>query len=95
MCLVPVDGKEGGLFDVSKTVDISKTGIGFVSHKRIPLHKQIAIELDLDQEDAPVVVIGRVQWVRHIAESPNYRIGLTFCDVLHGSKSRLEKYLGK
>jgi len=91
-CLVPVEGKEGSIFDCTSTVDISKSGIGFVIQKKIPLNKKIAIELNLDQEDDSVLVIGKVRWVTSIAESGNYRIGLSFTDVKYGSKSRLNKY---
>lgn len=90
-CLVPVDGQEGGTFDNLRTVDISKTGIGFVSQKKIPLNKKIAIELDLN-EDESVFVIGRVKYVRPIAQTQNYRIGLSFTDVRNGNKSRLSEY---
>ncbi|HLF19034.1 MAG TPA: PilZ domain-containing protein [Candidatus Omnitrophota bacterium] len=94
-CLVPVEGKEGGPFDLTKTTDISKSGIGFVSDKKIPLNKEITIELDLDQKQEPVFVVGKVQWVHPIAQSQRYRIGLSFFDILHGAKSRLEKYFNK
>jgi len=90
-CLVPVDGQEGGTFDNLRTVDISKTGIGFVSQKKIPLNKKIAIELDLNGDES-VFVIGRVKYVRPIAQTQNYRIGLSFTDVPSGNKSRLNKY---
>ena len=91
-CFVPVDGQAGGAFDLSRTFDISKSGIGFVSQKRIPLNKKITIELDLDQDGLPVFVTGRVSWVRPILKDRAYRIGLAFTDYRHGSKSRLSKF---
>lgn len=90
-CLVPVDGQEGGVFDNLHTIDISKTGIGFVSQKKIPLNKKIAIELDLDEEES-VFVIGKVKWVSPIARTQQYRIGLTFTDVVNSNSSRLQAY---
>ena len=90
-CLVPVDGQEGGTFDNLRTIDISKTGIGFVSQKKIPLNKKIAIELDLNEEES-VFVIGRVKWVHPIARTQHYRIGLSFTDIKNGNKSRLNEY---
>ena len=91
-CLVPVEGQEGGVFDLSRTIDISSNGIGFVSSKRIPLNKKITIELDLNEADTPVLVTGKVSWVRPILKDRAYRIGLAFTDFKTGSKSRLSKF---
>ena len=91
-CFVPVDGKEGGLFDRTKTVDISREGIGFISSQVIPLHKEIAIELDLGEEDEPVFVIGKVKWVNPLSRSSHFRVGIFFENILRGSKSRLNRY---
>lgn len=94
-CEVPVDGKKGGVFDASNVIDISKGGLGFISPQRIPVNKRIPIELELDEEEYPVLVIGRVLWSRAIAGSSNYRIGVTFEDIMRGSKARLQKYFNK
>ena len=94
-CIVPVDGKDGSSFAQTKTVNISKGGLGFVSHQRIPINKRIAIELDLFDENEPVVVIGRVRWVKTIGKSENYRIGLAFEEVISGSQSRINQYFKK
>jgi len=91
-CLVPVEGKEGSVFNHTRTVDFSKRGLGFVSDHRIPVNKEIPIEIDLTVDGNPVFVVGRVQWVRRIVNTKHYRIGVTFKDVMQGSKSRLEQY---
>jgi len=91
-CLVPVDGKDGGVFDQTQAVDFSKKGLGFVSKHRIPVHKEIPIEIDLTIDGNPVFVVGRVQWVYRILNSKNYRVGISFKDVMKGSKSRLNQY---
>ena len=91
-CLVPVDGKEGSAFDKIQAIDFSKGGFGFISKRPILLNTQIPIEIELAVEDKPVLVIGKVQWVRRIEGSAHYRIGVSFKDVLHGSKSRLSQY---
>ena len=91
-CLVPVEGKEGGPFEDTKTVDFSKSGLGFISHRKIPLNKEIAIQLDLSQEGAPALVIGRVRWINRIEHSENYRVGISFENILSGSKSCLDHY---
>lgn len=91
-CAVPVDGKRGGVFDRTQVIDFSKEGLGFVSRHRIPVNKEVPIEIEITAEGKPVFVIGRVQWVRRIMDSKNYRVGVSFKDVLQGSKSRLREY---
>ena len=88
-CFVPVDGKEGSHFTATKTVDISRDGIGFVSSRALPINEKIAIELALKPDTVPVLVIGEVRWVRKISDSDQYRIGLTFSDVIEGSRDEL------
>ncbi len=91
-CLVPVDGKQDGVFAQTQTVDFSKGGIGLISKKRIPVKREIAVELDLDSQGEPVFAIGEVRWVKKIKGTDHYRVGMTFKDVLRGSKSRLANY---
>ena len=91
-CLVPIEGKNGSVFDQTRTTDFSKRGLGFVSSHRIPVNKEIPIEIELTVDGQTVFVMGRVQWVRRIHNSKNYRIGVTFKDVMKGSKSRLDQY---
>jgi len=91
-CAVPVDGKEGSLFSGLKTLDFSKGGLGFISEHEIPLNKEIVIEIDLSNNTEPVLAIGKVKWVEPISDSKNFRIGMSFEDVIGGSKSRLNKY---
>lgn len=95
MCTVPVDGKKGSVFDHTKVVDLSKGGVGFVSEHRIPVNKEVPIEIETTAEGDPIFVIGRVQWVRRILDSKKYRVGVSFKDVLQGSKSRFNEYFKK
>jgi c-di-GMP-binding flagellar brake protein YcgR len=89
-CLVPVDGKDASRFARTKTVDISPTGIGFISDHPVPLNEKIAIELALRADADPVLVIGEVKWVRKMTDSERYRIGLTFSDIIEGSAEELD-----
>jgi Tfp pilus assembly protein PilZ len=91
-CLVPVEGKSRSVFDQARTIDFCKRGLGFVSSHRIPVNKEIPIEIELTDNGKPVFVIGRVQWVCRILNSKNYRIGVLFKDIMKGSKSRLDQY---
>jgi hypothetical protein len=91
-CVVPVDGKKGSVFDQTQVIDFSKGGLGFVSKHRIPVNKEVPIELEVTADGKPVFVIGRVQWVHKIMNTKSYRVGVSFKDVLSGSKSRLKEY---
>ena len=92
-CYVPVDGKEGATFASTKTMDISRDGIGFLSDHAIPLNEKIAIELALKPDTEPVLVIGEVKWVRKMSNTSQYRIGLTFADVIDGSRDEIDSTL--
>ena len=91
-CFVPVEGKTGSEFDETKTVDISRHGIGFLSAHPIPLNQKIAIEIALKPNTEPVLVVGVVKWVTKANESDQYRIGMTFSEIISGSPTRLDKY---
>ncbi|MBF0522150.1 MAG: PilZ domain-containing protein [Candidatus Omnitrophica bacterium] len=94
-CLVPVEGKNGSPFDHIQTIDFSKGGIGFVSEHKIPIGKEIAVEIQLGPEEEPVIVLGEVRWVRHVKDSDVYRLGMYFKEIISGSKAKLEKFFKK
>lgn len=89
-CFVPVDGRCGGVFDHTKTVDISKRGAGLISDHPIPVGNKIPIELDFEENDEPVLVIGKVMYSKKIPKNGFYRVGIKFIDILRGSKGRLD-----
>jgi hypothetical protein len=91
-CFVPVEGKAGSAFDQTQTVDISRNGIGFVSPHLHQINEKVAIEIQLQPNAEPVLVLGVVKWVRKLSDSKNYRIGLNFAEVLSGSPTRLDRY---
>jgi len=92
-CLVPIEGKEGSAFDQTKTLDISRHGIGLVSSQAIGVNQKIALEIVLKPNTEPIMVIGVVKWVRRLGDSDQYRVGMSFAEVISGSSSRLDKYL--
>ena len=94
-CLVPVDGKEGSAFDRTQTVDFSKKGLGLISRSKIPVDKEITVEINLGEDEDPVFVTAKVKWVKPIRETGRYRVGMYFKDVLKGSKSHLNTYFKK
>ncbi len=91
-CYVPVDGKKNSTFDTTRTIDISKNGVGFMSSRSIPINEKIAIELALTPKSEPVLVLGQVKWVSPVSGANTFRIGMQFAEVLSGSRSRLDKY---
>ncbi len=92
-CAVPVDGKQGGPFELSKTVDFSQGGLGLISDHQISLNKEIAIQLDLSEEGQSALVVGKVRWVSQIAETNHFRIGIVFKEILQGSRAYMRNYL--
>ena len=93
-CLVPVESKQGSAFAKTQTIDISRGGIGLISKKKIPVDKTIAVELDFPGQLQSALVLGKIQWVSRIAESPYYRVGMLLKeDLSAGSKTQLKDYL--
>ena len=92
-CGVPVEGKQGGPFESSKTVDFSQGGLGLISSRRLSLNKEIPIQLDLSEEGHFALVVGKVQWVNPIAQTNNFRIGVAFKEMLQGSCANMKDYL--
>jgi len=91
-CFVPVESKKGSSFEDTQTVDISKSGIGFVSSHSLSFKQKIPIELAFSPDSDPVLVMGEVKWIHPLSGSKKYRVGMTFTKILSGSKSRLDKY---
>jgi hypothetical protein len=91
-CLVPIEGKQGSEFDRTKTLDISKHGIGLISSQPIEINQKIALEIVLKPNTEPVMVIGVVKWVRKIGISDQYRVGMVFSEIISGSPTRLNNY---
>jgi c-di-GMP-binding flagellar brake protein YcgR len=89
---VPIEGKEGCEYDRTKTLDISRHGIGLLSAQPVGVNQKIALEIVLKPNTEPVMVIGVVKWVRKIGVSDQYRVGLVFSDIISGSPGRLDKY---
>jgi hypothetical protein len=92
-CYVPIEGKEGSEFDRTKTMDISRHGIGLISSQNVGINQKIALEIVLKPNTEPVMVIGVVKWVRKLGTSDQYRVGLVFSEIISGSSTRLDKYL--
>lgn len=91
-CLVPVEDKKGGAFEEAAALDLSQGGLGFISSKEIPLHKEVTIALDLGMEKDPVFVVGKVKWVKPVLDSENFRVGMSFKNFLKGSKQELGRW---
>ena len=91
-CQVPVDEKRGKSLAITQTMDISKHGLGFLSRKSILPNERIAVELQLTEDEEPIVVSGTVRWVKKLMSSKLFRVGIKFEEVLSGSQSRLNKF---
>jgi c-di-GMP-binding flagellar brake protein YcgR len=91
-CFVPVESKSDSSFDQTQTVDISRHGIGFISHHPHSINEKIAIEIQLKPNTDPVLVIATVKWVRKISDSEQYRVGLNYDEIISGSQRRLDSF---
>lgn len=91
-CCVPLMDEKKSTLPSSKTIDISKSGVGFVSARFIPINTNMMIEIALAREGEPVLVQGKVKWIEKSVESPSYRIGMTFPDISPEAQSRIENY---
>ncbi len=47
---------------------------------------------ELSGNTDPVLVIGTVKWVRRLSDSEQYRVGLSYNEVISGSPKRLDRY---
>jgi len=95
-CFVPVEANTTSPFSDLCTFDIGKGGMGLVSRKKVPVHKHIAVEVDMVANGDPALVMGEVRWVRKDYETGTYKVGLKFIKVLSsGSRTRLKTFLGE
>jgi hypothetical protein len=85
-CCVPL------MDERSHALSSSRTGVGFVSGRFLPINSKLMVELALSRDDQPVLVQGRVKWVEKIPHTPNFRVGMNFSDISEDSKSRIEEH---
>jgi len=91
-CFVPVEGKIDSIFDQTQTVDISCHGIGLISPCSHDINEKIAIEIQLEPNTNPVLVVGIVKWIRRLPGPEQYRIGMSYDGISSGSQRRLDRY---
>ncbi len=91
-CCVPLMDEHKEVLASSRTVDLSRTGVGFVSTRFVPINSKIMVELSLSRNEAPVLVQGCVKWIEKIPQTPNFRIGMNFADISSDAQSRIEQY---
>ena len=91
-CVVPVENGRQAEFDGAQSFDFSRKGMGFITKTALPLDKEIAVAIDLDESNMPVLVKGRVAWVQSIPSSGQYRVGLKFQESIDDAQNRLNEY---
>ena len=91
-CCVPLMDEQKAVLRSSHTVDLSSTGVGFVSTRFVPINSKLMVELSLSRTETPVLVQGCVKWVEKIPHTPNFRVGMNFSDISSDIQSRIEKY---
>lgn len=91
-CVVPVEDGHNPEFTGAQSLDFSRKGIGFVTKMPVAVDREIAVALDLSESGSPVFVKGRVAWVQSIPGTAQFRVGVTFKDVLGDGQNRLNEY---
>jgi hypothetical protein len=91
-CCVPLMDERKEILSSSHTIDLSRTGVGFISTRFVPINSKLMVELSLLRGEAPVLVQGCVKWVEKIPNTPNFRIGMNFSDISTDIQSRIEKH---
>ncbi|MDP8266985.1 MAG: PilZ domain-containing protein [Candidatus Aceula meridiana] len=91
-CQVPLLDEKKETLGQSQTIDISKSGVGFVSARFIPINTKMMIEISLARDGEPVLIQGKVKWVEKAVKASTYRIGMTFPDISETAQSRIESY---
>ena len=89
--------------EFAQTVDISSGGICFMSREPLETDSRIRIKMKLPGERKPLIMQGRIAWIKNIIENlpgdraNKYKIGLEFIHIEHKERaaiSRLIKYMG-
>ncbi len=70
--------------------DLSESGVRFQTEDFIPLHKNVAVRLELDPGQS-VDINGEVVWVQLVPHSERYHIGLNFENS--DSKRVIQQYI--
>ncbi len=91
-CCVPLLDENKETLMNSQTVDISKSGVGFVSARFIPVDTKMMVEISLSRDGSPVLVQGKVKWVERFPNSSAYKIGMIFPDISPQAQSRIEDF---
>jgi c-di-GMP-binding flagellar brake protein YcgR len=61
------------------SVDISVSGMQFISDEPLPSGKLLRIDIELPDQEVPLTTFGRVEWCKKSDEKPDtYKIGVNF-----------------
>jgi len=72
--------------------DACANGANILSRERLSLNELIALEVELPDGHAPLVLSGRVIWNKPTSESYMWDIGLQFDEVVFMKMWRILKY---
>ncbi len=84
--------------ELSRTIDISKGGICFMSETPLNKDSQIDIKLKLSTKKTPLYIKGRVAWIKSEEvtqkdSSNKYRVGLEFTNLKNKDKKIISQFL--
>jgi PAS domain S-box-containing protein len=90
---ITVDGSLGAAY----TLDISRSGMCFVSSRQLKTDGRIGIRLFIPKTKKVLMLLGRVVWIKAIAETPvqsaKYQTGIQFVNLQKGQSQALSRYI--
>jgi c-di-GMP-binding flagellar brake protein YcgR len=73
--------------------NISEGGIKVVMHEFVPLNGKLAVEIPLASGQPSVKGTSRVAWMKKLAFSEQYEVGMEFLDLNQGDSLNIAKFI--
>lgn len=87
--------KDFPLFASNTAQDLSQGGIRLGSSSFIPLGTMVTLQIKLADEGPVVDMQGKVVWVKYLAHTDNYQIGLEFGGDAAYGRLKIAQYVSK
>ena len=88
--------QQEGVFEASKTRNISAEGLCFESDKKLDIGTRVNLEVDLKDGEGVVSLIGEVRWLSTVkapdSKKTRYLNGVKLIDIHKSDEGRFLKY---
>ena len=79
---------------ICRSKDISEGGMRLRLHQEFKVGTFLKIWIDLQESSSPILVIGRVAWLKEISEEGfSYEIGIEFKMMDHSVRDKLNNHI--